>query len=42
MLARRSHAAKLTHDRVKSVIHGHAHRHRCVDRSPLRLSRIRS
>jgi hypothetical protein len=36
MLAPRSHAAKLTHDRVKSVIHGHAHRHRRIDRGPLR------
>ena len=37
VLARRSHAAKLTHDRVKSVIHGHTHRHRRIDRCPLRF-----
>ena len=31
------HAAELTHDRVKSVIQGHPHRDRRVDRGLLRL-----
>ena len=37
MLARCNHSAELAHDRVKGIVHGHAHRHRGVDRCLLRL-----